>query len=193
MWGHQHQLNATDCNTQKTNYANAYKSYNCLQFITKPTRITPSSSTLIDHIYTTLPLDKVTPGILSNDLYDHLPIFVSIKSAHVEKVNTKAQFKHDFSNFNVEEFMDEIKETLNSMSINSDNQAAALDDAIGGIKKVLDDHAPLKKMSRTQRRLAQKPWIISDLYKLIKTKNKLYRALIRCKFGNEQEYKRYKK
>ena len=145
MWGHQHQLNATDCNTQKTNYVNAYKSYNCLQFITKPTRITPSSSTLIDHNYTTLPLDKVTSGILSNDLYDHLPIFVSIKSAHVEKVNTKAQFKHDFSNFNVEEFMDEIKETLNSMSINSDNQAAALDDAIGGIKKVLDDHAPLKK------------------------------------------------
>jgi len=38
-------------------------------------------------------------------------------------------------------------------------------------------------MSGTQRRLAQKPWIKSDLYKLIKTKNKLYRALIRYKFG----------
>jgi len=48
-------------------------------------------------------------------------------------------------------------------------------------------------MPRTQRRLAQKPWITSDLYKLIKTKNKLYRDLIRCKFGNEQEHKRYKK
>jgi len=48
-------------------------------------------------------------------------------------------------------------------------------------------------MSRTQRRLAQKRWITSNLYKLIKTKNKLYRALIRCKLGNEQEHKRYKK
>ena len=48
-------------------------------------------------------------------------------------------------------------------------------------------------MSRTQRRLAQKPWITSDLYKLIKTKNKLYRALVRCKFDDKQEYKRYKK
>ena len=47
-------------------------------------------------------------------------------------------------------------------------------------------------MSRTQR-LAQKPGITSDLYKLIKTKNMLYRALIRCKFGNEQEHKRYEK
>ena len=59
-----------------------------------------------------MPLHKVTTGILINDLSDHLPIFVSIKSAHVEKVDTKAQFKHDFSNFNAEEFMDKIKENL---------------------------------------------------------------------------------
>ena len=144
------------------------------------------------HIYTTLPLYKVTPGILINVLSDHLPISVSIKSAHVEKVDTKAQFKHDFSNFNAEEFMDEIKETPNGMIIYSNNPAAVLDDAIGAIKKVLDDHAPLKKMSGTQRRLAQKPWMTSDLYKLIKTKNK-FRALIRCIFGNEQEHKRYQK
>ena len=41
--------------------------------------------------------------------------------------------------------MDEIKETLNGMIINSDNPAGALDDAIGAIKKVLDDNAQLKK------------------------------------------------
>jgi len=51
--------------------------------------------------------------------------------------------------------MDEIKERLNGMIINSNNPAVALDGAIGAIKKVLDDHAPLKKLSRTQRRLAQ--------------------------------------
>jgi len=33
---------------QVRNYVNAYKSYNCLQLIAKPTRITPSSSTLND-------------------------------------------------------------------------------------------------------------------------------------------------
>ena len=39
--------------------------------------------------------------------------------------------------------MDEIKETLNGVIINSNNPVAAFDDAIGAIKKVLDDHAPL--------------------------------------------------
>ena len=47
--------------------------------------------------------------------------------------------------------MDEIKETLNGMIINSDNPAAALDVAIGAIKKVLDDHAPLKKCLELKR------------------------------------------
>ena len=124
-------------------FFNAFKSYNCLQLITKPTGITPSSSTLIDHIYSTLPIYIISPGILINDISDHLPIFISIKSAHVERVDTKSQFKHGFSNFNAEEFMDEIKETLNGVIINSNNPVAAFDDAIGAIKKVLDDHAPL--------------------------------------------------
>ena len=146
MWGHKINLMQQNAIPQVRNYVNAYKSYNCLELITKPTRITPSSSTLIDHIYTTLPLYKATPGILINALSDHLPVFVSIKSAHVEKVDTNAQFKHDFSNFNAEEFMDETKETLNDMIINSNNPVAALDDAIGAIKKVLGDHAPLKNV-----------------------------------------------
>jgi len=122
---------------QVRNYVNAYKSYNCLQLITKPTRISSSCSTLIDNIYTTLSLYEVTPRILINDLSDHLLIFVSIKSAHVENVDTKAQFKHDFSNINAEEFMDEIKETLNGMISYSNNPAAALDDTIGATKRSL--------------------------------------------------------
>ena len=63
-----------------SNYVKTYDSYNCLELITKPTRITTTSSTLIDHIYTNLPATKLTPGILINDLSDHLPVFVSVKS-----------------------------------------------------------------------------------------------------------------
>jgi len=63
-----------------SNYVKTYNSYNCLELITKPTRITTTSSTLIDHIYTNLPATKLTPGILINDLSDHLPVFVSVKS-----------------------------------------------------------------------------------------------------------------
>ena len=50
------------------NYISTCSSYGCLKLITNPTRITPSSCTLIDHIYTNLPTEKLTPGILINDL-----------------------------------------------------------------------------------------------------------------------------
>jgi len=57
------------------NYVKTYNSYNCLELITKPTRIATASGTLTDHIYTNLPTGKLIPGILVNDLSDHLPVF----------------------------------------------------------------------------------------------------------------------
>lgn len=43
--------------------------------ISKPTRITSRSATLIDNIFVNSPIDNFTSGLLSTDLSDHLPIF----------------------------------------------------------------------------------------------------------------------
>ena len=45
-----------------------------LPIITKPTRITDHTATLIDHIYTNS-VQNLTAGILTIDITDHLPIF----------------------------------------------------------------------------------------------------------------------
>ena len=47
--------------------------------ITKPTRITTISYTLIDNIYTNELCVPIDNGILVNDISDHLPIFTLIK------------------------------------------------------------------------------------------------------------------
>ncbi len=48
-----------------------------LPLITKPTRLTLSSATLIGNIYTNLrPNIGLTSGILEIDVFDHLPVFV---------------------------------------------------------------------------------------------------------------------
>jgi len=92
-----------------SNYVKTYNLYNCLELITKPNRITTTSSTLIDHIYTNLPATKLTSGILINDLSDHLPFFVTIKSKISRKWNLKSCNRHDYSNFNAENFVTESK------------------------------------------------------------------------------------
>ena len=60
-------------------YIESYESYNCQQIITRPTRVTATSASLIDHFYTNLDLEKIIPGILINDLSDHLPYFCQSK------------------------------------------------------------------------------------------------------------------
>ena len=48
---------------------------NMTPVITKPTRITEHSKTLIDHIYTNAPTMHLSSGIALFDISDHLPVF----------------------------------------------------------------------------------------------------------------------
>ena len=44
--------------------------------ISKPTRITSSTNSLIDNIFTKCISDDIYCGLLINDITDHLPIFI---------------------------------------------------------------------------------------------------------------------
>ena len=50
-------------------------SHGLLPIVTKPTRITSHTATLIDHIYTNSSISHITPGIATTDISDHLPVF----------------------------------------------------------------------------------------------------------------------
>ena len=77
---------------------------------TRSTRVTATSASLIDHFYTTFDLEKVIPGILINDLSDHLPIFLLIKTNTAKsKIHDKKPIiKRDFPNFDSELFLETI-------------------------------------------------------------------------------------
>ena len=48
-------------------------------------------------------------------------------------------------------------------------------------KKSLDKHAPLKTVSKKDERVLQKPWITNGIKTSIKTKDKLYKQMIKQK------------
>ena len=52
---------------------------NILPIITKPTRLTDHTATLIDHIYTNC-LQNFTAGILTADVTDHIPILCLVRT-----------------------------------------------------------------------------------------------------------------
>ena len=59
-------------------------------------------------------------------------------------------------------------------TVGIDNFDATFDQFLHIIKTKIDQHAPLKKYSRKQRRLKEKPWITKAILKSIKNKQKLY-------------------
>lgn len=77
-----------DVHFQTEEFLNMLFANNILPIITKPTRLTDHTATLIDHIYTNSPLLNFTAGILTVDISDHLPVFCIIKY-HPPRNNSK--------------------------------------------------------------------------------------------------------
>ena len=71
-----------------------------ISLITRPTRVTISSATIIDNIFTnqfSSQLGESLQGILLTDISDHYPVFYIAKSMANKKVNTSVS-KRSYSN-----------------------------------------------------------------------------------------------
>jgi hypothetical protein len=86
-------------------YLNMLYAYNFLPIITKPTRLTDHTKTLIDHIYTNAYSDQISSGILLYDISDHLPVFCIINLC-TKRINIRRFFR-DYSSFNKDEYLDD--------------------------------------------------------------------------------------
>ena len=115
-----------------------------------------SSHTLIDHIYTNDLINKITPAIIIDDISDHFPTLISVRSPdYITKENT-VSFR-DMKKFNADHFLTHLGSRLSTIS-------HCLDNAVNNITKksidnvfnefhesflnVVNFHAPIKTVSR---------------------------------------------
>ena len=89
-------------------YLDMLYSSNLLPVITKPTRITSHTATLIDHIYTNASTDQIIPGIVTTDISDHLPTFCFIR-IQIAGLKPKKFFR-DYSNFDSQTYLNDINQ-----------------------------------------------------------------------------------
>ena len=80
-------------------------SHNLLPVITKPTRITNHTGTLIDHIYTNS-VNRLISGVIPVEVSDHLPIFCTVETS-LKKHNDQF-YRRDYSKFNPEAYLQDI-------------------------------------------------------------------------------------
>ena len=83
-------------------------SYGLLPKIMQPARTTETTATIIDNIFTNNFSANTISGNILTDFSDHFGQFVSIKRLKID-YKTINMFKRDYSNFNKENFIDDVK------------------------------------------------------------------------------------
>ena len=77
-----------------SDFLNTLLSHSKLPLITLPTRISETSATLLDHIYSNSNLDLKECGVIYLSLSDHLPVF------SLTKCPQKKRYSWEATNFN---------------------------------------------------------------------------------------------
>ena len=155
--------------------------------INKPTRITPTSKTLLDHIYTnnTLSSCYLICGISLCDVSDHYKTFVIFRDAKTKFKNDYLIFIRDLKRFQLECFLEDLSSQMNFLRVSdSENVNELFDTLVDKFAKVVNKYAPLKKASRRESKLKSKPWLFPGLLKCIKRKNGMFK-LLHNKFNPE--------
>ena len=183
-----------DENQYTKDFINQMFSSTFYPLISKPTRITNISATLIDNIFVNDLEECHRCGILYTDLSDHLPVFqitFSLKKGN----DTHCDIKYRLMNKNtVDRLCKDLKnEDWNDIYDKTDPQEA-YNYFYGKLFKLYEKNIPLIKTKNKGNIDNQKiPWVTKGILKSRKTKNKLYKKFIKNpNERNESIYKTYR-
>ena len=168
--------------------------------ITRPTRISKNSSTLIDNILTNTLLSTCytlgSSGILPTDLSDHFPIFIKGSSKSTQPVSNGNLLtkRRNFSRNNTAKFIKRISDTKWQQVMNENDTNMAYNAFCDAFTKVHNECFPLENTkSKKSKTNTRSPWITVGLLKSIKTKNRLYRKFKKDpSMQKKAEYSRYR-
>ena len=138
--------------------------------ISRPTRITSNSATLIDNIFTNDPNNCSASGLLFTDISDHLPIF-TILSDHCKNTskNIYVTFRDKNAN-NMAAFKAELQ-TVNWDDVTGHNDPnSAYETFLSKCTASYNKCFPLKKVKARNVHL-NKSWLSKGLLKSMKRKN----------------------
>ena len=170
-------VNLFDDNTA-TNFINAFASNGFSPVITKATRISNHTATLIDNIFTNADCNIIS-GIFDTDLSDHFPIFLKVTD---ECRNINPNTPHYVRNFNANNkhrFLAELATQSWDHILDETNVNIAYEVFIDGFTKLYNVHFPSYQISKSKKKKKRHPWITNGILTSIKHKNKLYRKFLR--------------
>ena len=161
-----------------------------LPLITRPTRVTATSATLIDNIFTNnlIYISSSFQGLLVTDITDHYPVFHIDRQTYMKEAEVFV-YKRLFSSKHKNDFYHALSVTdWNEIYRASDTQCA-YDLFHDHLLELYNKHLP--KIRTKKKYNNRKPWLSEALKNSIRHKNKLYLKYkkVRSAF-NEDCYKK---
>ena len=126
--------------------------------ISRPTRITSNSASLIDNIFTNEPTNCAVSGLLFTDISDHLPIFTISNDRQTSSRKTQWLTFRGKNVSNVNKFKDELQTVNWSEVRESSDPSTAYDIFLRKYTDIYNNCFPLKKVKIKNNGLT-KPWI----------------------------------
>ena len=166
-----------------------------LPTITKPTRITKSTATLIDNILLSTKLNtSYKCGILIDDTSDHLPCFVRILDAKPALRKPEVVTSRKLDDKTIKHICNSLERhdwtPLYDMKENCDSCFNYFHTTISS---VIESNAPLKSKTVYHKRPLE-PWITKGLLRSIQKQKRLYKITLskNCSDSDRTKYTQYK-
>jgi len=164
----------------KTNdYVDGIFSHGYIPVILKPTRLTNTSATLIDHIYSSNTRSESTSGIILTDVADHFGIFY-IKTDHSKNpLKSTTTTTRSFCESNISIFKDRLDKIDFSDIMLTDCPNEAYTKFMVLYKREFDLSFPVTKKRIHKKYIKREPWISSGLLTSTRTKCKLLKMKLK--------------
>lgn len=175
------------------NYADKIKSLNCTQLVNLPTRITSTTSTLIDHTYyRSNRFTDIRTGVFINKISDHQCTFIKV-NANANLNAQKTEAARIINQRNIDTFKNLIQREMVAFNIDDPTKTTDIKwcEFTSIMTKNFNSAFPLKEISIN--RLKNKAWVTRSIMKSIKRKEMLFKTWQRNRtIENQIRYKNYK-
>ena len=162
--------------------------------ITKPSRITKNSATLIDNIFVNKEVkDDYDCGLLLDDISDHFPCYIVLRDCKVKHRPKQYVTCRKITPKTTKN----IKDKLLTLPLNqiardqSMNANIAFSTWHSRILETIDNIAPYETVPLKSKYLNKEPWLPVGLLKSIKKQKKLYQNILK-KGSTDSDFYKYK-
>ena len=161
--------------------------FGCEQLVAEPTRITPTSSSLIDHILTNTSDLIRDSGVILNGFSDHLITYCSRGGVKEIFSDSNVKYVRSFKNYSKISFLNELRKVDWSTVLSSNDVNFCLSEFNRLFHEVIDYVAPVRQVRVRNR---SSPWINSHILASIKRRNELFSRFKKDR-SNAEMYKEY--